>query len=139
MWFQTKSKEGENKMRSPFGNVVRKDGLLYGKPRKKYTRQHPYPETIIRVKPLPREKSAIILLRKHGYSINTISKALGRSYSYVYRTLRFNINIGNLRYFDMRKLPSKMRKWCSPRQWETLMSLWQKWEDWILGEGEKPP
>jgi hypothetical protein len=126
-------------MRSPFGNVVRKDGLLFGKPRKKYTRQHPYPETINRFKPLPREKSAIVILRKHGYSINLISKALGRSRSYVYRTLRFNLNIGNLRYFDMRKLPNKTRKWSSRLRWKTLMELWQKWEAWMLGEGDKPP
>jgi IS30 family transposase len=79
------------------------------------------------------------MLRKHGYSINIISQALGRSRSYVYRTLRFNLNIGNLRYFDMRKLPNKTRKWSSRLRWKTLMELWQKWEAWMLGEGDKPP
>jgi hypothetical protein len=127
-------------MKSRFGNLIRtRDGLLFGKPRKKYTRTHPYPKNTMRIKSIPREKAAIVMLRKLGYSMNMIAKALGRSRSLIHRTLRFNISIKNLNPMNMRKLPNQIRLRCSSIRWNTLMRLWPVWEAWILGEGEKPP
>jgi len=127
-------------MKSLSGNLVRgKDGLLYGKPRKKYVRTHPYPLNTMRIKPLKREKATIVMLRKLGYPINMIAKALGRSQSLIHRTLRFNILIKNLGSIDMRKLPNQARLRCSSIRWATLMSKWASWENWLYGNGEKPP
>ena len=127
-------------MKSRFGNLIRtRDGLLFGKPRKKYTRTHPYPKNTMRIKSIPREKAAIVILRKLGYPINMIARALGRSQSLIHRTLRFNIVIKNLTGIDMRKLPNQIRLRCCITRWNTLTRLWPAWEAWILGEGEKPP
>lgn len=130
-------------MRSSWGNVKiihdKCGPYVIGCPRKKYTRKHPYPEQINRFNPLPREKAAIVLLRKHGYAINTIAGALGRSTSFIHKILRFNVNVGNLRFIDMRKLPGQIRLRCASIRWNTLQKFIGAWEKWILGEGEKPP
>jgi hypothetical protein len=128
-------------MSLPWGCHVHrgKDGLTYAYTRKKPIRKTPYPQHINRFDPLPREKACIIKLRKLGYSTNMLSKALGRSTSYVYRVIRKAEMLDCLRWIDMRKLPNKTRKWCRPRRWKTLMNLWQQWEAWMLGEGERPP
>jgi len=127
-------------LKSLFGNVVRgKDGLLYGKPRKTYIRNHPYPQNTMRIKPLQREKASIVMLRKLGYTINLISEKLGRSRSFIHRTLRFNLMLKNLPLIDMRKMPNKIRQRAKWIRWEKLTKLWPLWEAWILGKGEKPP
>jgi|Deesub1362A_J573_1020465.scaffolds.fasta_scaffold00566_15 hypothetical protein len=127
-------------MNSFFSNVVRgKDGFLYGKPRKKYERKHPYPEHVLRIKPLPREKSAIVILRRKGYRINMLSKIFGRSTSFIHRVLKRNISFGVLKPMDMRKMPDKTRKYYSKIRWNMLLKCWEKWEAWIFGEGEEPP
>ena len=87
---------------------------------------------------LPREASAIIKLRKKGHSINGIALFLGRSYSVIYRILKKNRAYG-LHWFDMRKLPYKARMRMSAYRRSALEKLRGAWEQWILGEGEKPP
>ena len=130
-------------MRSSWGNVkiVNDSAGRYvrGWTRKKYTRSHPYPEHVMRIKPMQREKAAIIKLRKLGYPINMISKALGRSTSYIHRTLRTALMRACLRPIDMRKLPSKARLYYNGFRWRTLQKYLPGWELWILGEGDKPP
>jgi len=130
-------------MKSSWGNVkivtTKYDRLVYGCPRKSYTRTHPYPENITRINPIIREKAAIIMLRKKGYPINMLAKFLGRSTSYIHRTLRTAIMHLTLRSIDMRKLPSKARLYYSGIRWRKFQKFWTAWEKWIFGEGEKPP
>lgn len=129
--------------RSTWGNVkvvvTKHDRLVYGCIRKKYTRATPYPTHIMRIPPIGREKAAIIKLRKLGYPTNMISRALGRSTSFIHRTLRTAILRLCLRPIDMRKLPSATRLRCSSIRWNTLQKYLPAWEAWLLGEGDKPP
>jgi len=130
-------------MRSSWGNVKvchdRGGRYVRGWTRKKYTRNHPYPAHIIRIAPLIREKATIIKLRKLGTPINMISKVLGRSTSFVHRTLHtMSARMFN-RQIDMRKLPGKTRTYTSGIRWRKLLSLWPRWEAFLLGEGDKPP
>ncbi|MGQ9624799.1 MAG: helix-turn-helix domain-containing protein [Candidatus Bathycorpusculaceae bacterium] len=129
-------------MKSLWGNVkvvYDKCGrYVRGMPRKKYTRSHPYPEHISRFNPLPREKAAIVILRKKGYRIHELAKFLGRSTSFIHRVLSRNYLLG-LRRDDKRKMPCKTKKYWRFKRWAKLVALWEKWEMWILGEGDKPP
>lgn len=106
---------------------------------KKYTRTHQYPANTQRIKPQLREKTAIIMLRKIGYPINMLSKALGRSTSFIHRVLRTAIIRLSIRSVDMRKLPSQMRLRCSSIRWVTLQRYLPLWEQFILGERDEPP
>lgn len=130
-------------MRSLWGNVRvvhdKYGRYIIGYIPKKRTRKTPYPEHIIRINPLPREKAAIIKLRRLGHRINHIAKFLGRSTSYVYRVITTAQKRGILTHFDMRKMPNQMRRIASAQRWTTMLKLWQQWEAWILGEGDKPP
>jgi IS30 family transposase len=116
------------------------DVMLQTYRRKEYTRTHPYPEHIHRHQRLPREAATTVLLRKHGYPMNMIATFLGRSLSFVYRILRRNIDIGNLRYMNFkRNMPAATLTRESIRRWEKLLKLWQAWQDFLEGKGEKPP
>jgi len=87
---------------------------------------------------LPREASAIVKLRKKGHSINGIALFLGRSFSVVHRILKRNRAYG-LHWLDMRKLGYKARMRMSAYRRSLLEKLRGPLEQWILGEGEKPP
>lgn len=138
-------------MRSPWGNVKivkvkYKDGgghvEVVGYIRKQYTRTHPYPSHITRIRPLPREKAAIKILNRKGYRTQEIAKFLGRSTSFVFRALRQgpeNFNRFTHHFDDKRKMPHRTRLFGKGPRWNTLMKYWSLWEAWILGEGEKPP
>lgn len=115
------------------------DGCVYGFVRKQYTRTHPYPQGTVHVKPLPREKCTIIKLTKLGYTINQLSNALGRSCSFIHRTLRAAIMQGVLRLIDKRKLPNKIRLATSGRRRKMLQIYMPLWEAFMLGETDKPP
>jgi len=117
----------------------KKDGCVYGLPRKQYTRTHPYPQGTIHVKPLPREKCAIIKLSKFGYSINQLSQALGRSTSYIHRIVKTAITRGLIRFIDKRKLVSQTRLATSARRRVMLQRYLPAWEMFMLGETDKPP
>ena len=117
----------------------RAGSFVCGYLRKDYTRTHPYPKNTRRINPLPREKAAIIMLRKKGYPMNMLSKALGRSLSFIHRVLRTAITRRTLHVVDMRKLPGNVRLYCHNSRWRTLMRFMPAWESWILGEGEEPP
>jgi hypothetical protein len=108
-------------------------------PRKKYTRTHPYPEHTMHFKPLPREKPAIIIMKRHGNRINHIAKALGRSTNYVWRVLHNAYLRGTLHKDDKRKMEGKTRLRMANFYWRKLQKFMHAWEKWILGEGDKPP
>lgn len=130
-------------MRSSWGNVkvvtTRYDTLVYGCKRKPYTRKHPYPEKTLRINPLPREKAAVIMLRRKGYPINMLSKFLGRSTSYIHRILKTAKLRLTLRHVDMRKLPNQTRICQSRNRWRNFQKFWTAWEQFITGECDRPP
>jgi hypothetical protein len=115
------------------------DGCVYGFTRKQYTRTHPYPKGTVHVKPLQREKAAIIKLSKFGYSINQLSNATGRSTSYIYRVIRTAITRGITHFLDKRKLPVQTRLATSSRRRKILERFMPLWEAFMLGETDKPP
>lgn len=115
------------------------DGCVYGYTRKPYIRRTPYPKGTVHIKPLKRENAAYIKLTKLGYSINQLSEAFGRSTRYIHKIVRNEVKIGYLRLIDKRKLPHAIRMRTSSIRRKMLRNYLKLWENWILGEGEKPP
>lgn len=116
-----------------------RDPIKPSKKRKPYTRKHPYPNNTTHFKPLPNEKASIIKLRRLGYSITHISKALGRSTSFIHRIIKKAETFNKELRFDKRKLPSKYRLLQSKRSLKTLFSMLSKWEKFIFKEELEPP
>lgn len=125
------------------------DGL-YARPRKKYTRTHPYPtlkindfgtvEPIRHQRALPREKAALIMLRRLGsYSINQLSKASGRSCSWIHKVLTDAKFVRSLRFMDNRKLPRKAILYTCRKKLISCFEAFKLWQPFILGEEEEPP
>lgn len=116
-------------------------GDLFHIPRKKYTRKRPYPATTTHFSALPREKAAIIKLRNFGYPIQHLATALGRSTSFIHRTLKEARLMGALndRVFDKRKCPRMALLLGSRRKLNSLLSRLSMWTLWILGAEEEPP
>jgi len=102
-------------------------------------KRHPSPSTANRFCLAPREAAAYVILRRQGVSINQIAQAFGRSRSVVHRILKRNMMYGVLKRFDLRKLPSHVRKLSAVRTWRTMLVLLLRWEAWVLGDGERPP
>lgn len=126
------------------------NGLLYDIPRKQYTRTHPYPtikinnfgkiEPIKHFKALPREKSAILMMRRLGsYSINQLSQASGKSSSWIHKIIKQAQNLGSLPRLDNRKLPRKAILYSCKKKLISCFSAFQMWLPFILGEEEEPP
>jgi hypothetical protein len=92
-----------------------------------------------RVPVFPREKAAMVKLRRLGFSINMIARAFSRSTSLIKRTIDFNSFAGNLRRLDLRKLPAYVKHLSAARLWGTWLRLAARWVDWIAGSGERPP
>jgi hypothetical protein len=92
-----------------------------------------------KIKPLIREKAAIIKLTRMGYSINLLSEFLGRSTSYIHKTVRKAIERRIDHFLDKRKLPHNTRLRCSSIRRRMLAKYFPAWQMWILGEGDKPP
>lgn len=93
----------------------------------------------MRIPILNRESSAFIKLRRLGYSISVIAQAFGRSTSVVQRRIRKALEYGIINFRDLRKIPNKIRQMCRARQ-ERILARWiSLWNQWILGEGERPP
>jgi len=88
---------------------------------------------------LPREKSAYCILRKKGHSINAIANFFGRSTSVVYRAIKQFRFYGDVKRFDMRKLPCIARMRMASFRRALMENLRSQWETWALGEGEDPP
>ncbi|MCJ7632708.1 hypothetical protein MUP77_10010 [Candidatus Bathyarchaeota archaeon] len=92
-------------------------------------------------KALPREKVAIIKLRNLGYPIHHLARALGRSTSFIHKTLREAKLFGLLKdwIYDQRKCPRKARTWSTKRKLDSLLFHIKQWESFILGEEGDPP
>ena len=88
---------------------------------------------------LQREKSAYITLRRKGLSINQLSKAFGRSTSVIHRIISKQFYYENLRKYDLRKLPTRIKRSSASFRWKLMMKLRSAWEAWISGEGDRPP
>jgi hypothetical protein len=126
-------------MKTSFGHCHRtNDGLLIGKPRS-YTRYGNVATGYKKRKSGPREKVAIIKLRRLGYSINQLSKAFSRSTSFIHKAIRTGITRGIIHMVQMRKLPSAARLRCSSIRRKTLDSYIQGWLMFAAGIGDKPP
>ena len=93
----------------------------------------------IRVPISNREAASYIKLRRLGYSISIIAKFFGRSTSAIYRRIRKAIEYGILDRRDLRKIPNRTRKFTKARMERTMLQMIEKWNSWILGEGEEPP
>jgi hypothetical protein len=116
------------------------DGCVYGKTRKTYVRNHPYPATTIHVKSLPREKTAIIKMRRLGhYSINQLSEVFGRSRSFIHKTLRHAEQLKIIPKIKRNMVSDCQRKYNLKTMLKKLQNWYQMWEAFILGETDKPP
>jgi len=129
---------------TPFHAARAKDGCVYNKPRKAYTRTKPIKNGFLKIKTLPREKATIIKLTNFGYSINLLSEVFGRSRSYIHKCVRIAITRGLAHFIDKRKLPSSTRLRCSSIRRKNLTKYLPLWEDFIFGytindKGEKIP
>ena len=93
----------------------------------------------MRVKRLKNESHVIIKLRKQKQSFDEIAGFLGRSKSFIAKTLKFNHELGTLTFFDLRTLPTRIKKLSKIRQHFTMLKLWKGWEAYLLGEVDKPP
>ena len=89
----------------------------------------------MRIKRQKREAAAYIMLRRKGVSINQLSLSFGRSTSFVHRVLK----AAHLRFLDLRKWPTAIKALASSRIKKTMEKLVAAWEQFILGEVEKPP
>jgi len=81
----------------------------------------------------------IIKLRQKKQSIGIIAKFLGRSTSFVFKTINFNHKMRFLKPFDLRNIPARIRKLSAKKQLFIMRKLWQGWEKYLLGEVDKPP
>jgi hypothetical protein len=80
-----------------------------------------------------------MLRKNHGYTINALSKAFGRSSSLIHAVLKFNGAIGNLPIKDLRRLPDRVKKIGASRMTRQLNFFLEAWQDFICGLMEKPP
>jgi hypothetical protein len=117
----------------------KKDGCVYGNPRKQYTRTKPPTSGWRKIKNNPRENVSIIKLTRLGYTTNQIATVLGRSFSYIHNRVRTAITRGILHFIDKRKLPSATRLRTSSIRMKNLYKWMKLWEAFILGETERPP
>jgi hypothetical protein len=125
----TKSKDDENM--NPFCYKRTKSEI------KQATRQK---RPLMRIKPLPREKAAIIILRrKWGYTVTALAAWSGRSTSYIHRILNKNATLGILHYGNLRKIPNRIRQMAKRRMENNLRIYGEAWMMWLEGIGEKPP
>jgi len=92
----------------------------------------------MRIKRLPNEAAAYVILRRKGHSINSIAQMFGRSCSFVFRIIKFNRGL-SITKRDLRKLPRILKLRLASRMRFMLISLYSEWEKFILGIEEKPP
>jgi hypothetical protein len=116
-----------------------KDGCVYNKARKTYTRKHPAKTGWNKISFHPRENAAIIKLRRLGYSQNIIAEFLGRSLSHINKIVKQAEMLKSVAYYSIRKLTGTVRRTSPIYRRKTLMKLWAAWESFILGETDKPP
>jgi hypothetical protein len=93
----------------------------------------------MRIKWQPREKTAILKLRKLGYSVNQLSTFFGRSVSLIHRIVKFNEIIGAIPHLNLRTMPNRVRLLGAQNHRFTMERYIQLWEAFILGEVDRPP
>jgi len=122
-----------------FGHVTHgKDGLVYGKPRKKSeNRSIRYSAT--NRKAAPRERAAIIMLRNKGYTYNQLASAFERSTNYIYKIIRTAMNRGAVAYRDYRENPHLVKMQTCLNRIGTLLFRFNQWTAFIEGLEDKPP
>jgi hypothetical protein len=128
-------------VKSSFGHIHRnKDGLLTGqaRPQKRenmYSRLSPTNR-----KAGTRERTAIIMLRRKGYTYNQLSVAFQRSTSYIYMACRNAISRGTLVYRNFKVgTPFKTKMFCCGSRLRTLLRRFSMWQAFISGATDKPP
>lgn len=93
-----------------------------------------------RIPHLAREAVAIVILRRKGQAMQTISEFLGRSLSYVHKVISFNKTLHNLpKWLDLRKLPAACKHSAAKLRLKTMLKLWSAWQAFIEGSEDKPP
>ena len=94
----------------------------------------------MRIKRQKREAATYIMLRRKGISINQISLSFGRSTSFIFRILKaVSLGSATCRFMDLRKLPTYIKQLGSQRSKKIMDKLLRGWEQFILGEVDKPP
>ena len=94
----------------------------------------------MRIKRQKREAAAYIMLRRKGVSINQISLSFGRSTSFIFRILKaVSLGSATCSFMDLRKLPTYIKQLGSQRSKKIMDKLLRGWEQFILGEVDKPP
>ena len=116
-----------------------KDGYVYNKPRKIYTRTKPIKKRLKNETHQPRIKATIIKLTKLGYSINQLADAFARSRSYIHKCVRTAITRGLTPFIDKRKLPAATRLNTSKIRQKNLSNYILGWLLFAKGETDKPP
>lgn len=76
------------------------------------------------------------MLRKKGVSINQMATIIGRSTSLIHRILK---KASFLARVDLRKIPTRIKLLGAARIRKFLAKTLQGWQEFILGQGEKPP
>jgi hypothetical protein len=128
-------------MKSLSGHIHRNhNGLLFGKPRP-LKRENNYSRvSTTNRKSAPRERTAIIMLRRKGYTYNQLSTAFERSTSYIYKTCRAAITRGTLPYRNFKVgVPFKTKLYCCGKRLGTLLFHFRSWLLFIEGTTDKPP
>jgi hypothetical protein len=118
----------------------RTDNLPRNFHRRRPKRKDPYPKHTIHIKSLPREKAAIIMLYRKGFSINILNEFLGRSTSYIWKTIKKAISSGSLRKIEkIQGLSCSGRLRSSSSRRRMIAKYGEGWTAFILGEVDKPP
>jgi hypothetical protein len=86
-----------------------------------------------------REKAAIIIWRKHGYSMSHLAAVFHRSLSSIHGILKKAERLGAVALRDYRKLPSNLRRRANALRRSMMENYMKQWLDWIAGVEGKPP
>lgn len=125
---------------SSFGHVHRtRDGLVIGQPRKQNRENRYTRDTTTNRKTGKREKAAVIMLRRKGYTYNQLASAFERSSSYIYRIIRKAMNNGSVKYRDYRVIPYITKMLSCNNRLGMLFVRFNEWMAFINGETDKPP
>lgn len=88
---------------------------------------------------MQREKTAIIKLRRLGYSINNLSSFFGRSRSVIHRILKTYAAYTPAFRVELRKLPNRVRLLAAIKQRANMDFQINRWLPFVFGEVDKPP
>lgn len=107
--------------------------------RKDYIKTPTLNKTKMRLPFMKREKTTIIKLRLHNYSINQIAVFTGRSTSVIHRIIHKYFSLTQKLFNELRKLPNHTRLTSAKKQRSNMDYYVSLWTPFILGEEDKPP